>query len=163
MVVAGLAGCGFRPLYAPDDRVDQVQQLASIRVPPIADRRGQLLRNELLDRLTPRGAPAAPAYTLDVRLQERTEDLAVQRDDTATRANLIMTVQFKLTELASDRVVIDGDSESFNSYNISEFEFATLSAETDARRRAARELAQDIATRVALVLEREQTDAAALP
>ena len=96
---------------------------------------------------------AAPAYNLDVILSERTENLAIQRDHTATRANLVMTAKFTLTELARNEVVILGSSQSFNSYNISRFQFATLSAENDARRRAARELAEDIAMRLTLALQ----------
>lgn len=162
LLAALLGACGFQPLYGPGWNSDGAQELASIRISPIADRRGQILRNELMDRLTPLGTPATPAYTLVVNLTETTENLSVRRDDTATRANLILTANFKLTKLASDEVVILGSSETVNSFNISEFQFATLSAESDARRRAARELAVDIATRLTLAFKRAQAGDAAL-
>ncbi len=127
--------------------------MAAVEIAFIADRTGQLLRNELLDRLTPAGAAQAPRYLLAVTLSESKQSLAIRRDDTATRANLILTAHFKLSEQPADGVVLEGRSRSFNSYNISTFEFATLSAETDARRRATRALAEDIATRLAIFFD----------
>ena len=127
--------------------------MAAVAIDFIADRPGQILRNELLDRLVPFGAAATPRYVLAVELEESRQNLAIRRDDTATRANLILTANFTLSERATDEVVLQGRSRSFNSYNISTFEFATLSAETDARRRAARALAEDIASRLALYFD----------
>lgn len=145
------AGCGFQPVYGGGAPVRA--DMAAVEIALIADRSGQLLRNELLDRLTPKGAAQMPRYMLVVELAESKQNLAIRRDDTATRANLILTAQFKLSENVSDDLVLEGRSRSLNSYNISTFEFATLSAETDARRRATRELAQDIATQLALYFD----------
>ncbi|MCM0018644.1 MAG: hypothetical protein NBV67_01485, partial [Tagaea sp.] len=63
-----LAGCGFEPLHRTTARGSAADSLAAIRIDPIADRSGQILRNYLLDRLSPRGTPARPDYVLRVRL-----------------------------------------------------------------------------------------------
>ncbi|MCM0018613.1 MAG: hypothetical protein NBV67_01330, partial [Tagaea sp.] len=63
-----LAGCGFEPLHRATARGSAADSLAAIRIDPIADRSGQILRNYLLDRLSPRGTPARPDYVLRVRL-----------------------------------------------------------------------------------------------
>lgn len=145
------AACGFRPVYGGGAPVRA--EMAAVEIALIADRTGQMLRNELLDRLTPTGAAQAQRYLLAVELTESKQSLAIRRDLTATRANLILTAKFKLSERPSNALVLEGRSRSFNSYNISTLEFATLSAETDARRRATQALAEDIATRLALYFD----------
>ena len=62
-----LAACGFRPLHAPGAGAEP-EVLAGIEIAHIPDRLGQVVRNHLLDRLTPRGAPAAATYRLAVSL-----------------------------------------------------------------------------------------------
>lgn len=151
LILAATGACGFQPVYG--GRAPVRAEMAAVTIDFIADRPGQMLRNELLDRLVPFGATATPRYVLAVELEESRQNLAIRRDDTATRANLILTANFTLSERATDEVVLQGRSRSFNSYNISTFEFATLSAETDARRRAARALAEDIANRLALYFD----------
>ena len=61
LVAAGFAliltGCGFQPLYGAKSGAKQsasVTTMAAIDVAPITDRAGQVLRNGLLDRITPR-------------------------------------------------------------------------------------------------------------
>ncbi len=145
------AACGFRPVYGGGAPVRA--DMAAVEIALIADRPGQLLRNALLDRLSPKGAAQSPRHVLVVELSESKQNLAIRRDDSATRANLILTAHFSLRERQSSEVVLEGSSRSFNSYNISTYEFATLTAETDARRRATRELADDIATHLALYFD----------
>ena len=75
----------------------------------IADRTGQMLRNELLDRLHPRGGrAAAKRYTLRVDLAESLQDLAIRKDDVATRANLRLTASFSVVSLDGGTVVFSG-------------------------------------------------------
>jgi len=132
-------------------------EMAAVEIALITDRTGQLLRNELLDQLTPTGIANKPRYLLSVHLTESKKNLAIRRDLTATRANLTITAQFKLTTWPSDELLLEGRSRSLNSYNISTFNFATLSAENDARRRAARAVAEDIATRLAIYFDAKIT------
>ena len=55
-----LSACGFEPMYgAPRGTPNAaVQGMAETRIALIADRAGQELRNNLLDRMTPLGQPA---------------------------------------------------------------------------------------------------------
>jgi len=148
-----LAGCGFRPLYG-DGAAGSADQLARIRVEPIQDRVGQKLYSMLLDRLTPRGAPDHPAYTLQVRLNEGTQDLAIRKDESATRSNLVISATYTLAATDSrnpQRLV--GSATSINSFNRLTSEFATLAAQDDARERALRTLADEIRTRIAAAME----------
>jgi LPS-assembly lipoprotein len=154
----GLAGCGYRPLYGSGPGGSGVDsELAKVRVGLIADRAGHRLRNHLLDRMNPRGEPALPAYSLNVTLVESRVDLGVRRDETRTRANLILTATFQLRDLSSNRILFAASARRVASFNISDAEFSTISAESAARRRSAEGLANEITQRVAIHLNRKRS------
>ena len=149
---AMLTGCGFRPLHSPKSGASAAN-LAEIRIEPIANRIGQQFHNLLLDKLNPNGPSLAPSYALHVSLTEDRQNLAVRKDTVATRANLIMRASFSLVRIGDDALLMNNSAISVNSYNILNEEFATLSAENDARVRAVRELSDTIRTRVAIYLD----------
>ena len=143
-----LAGCGFQPLHGRPDAGNQTTTaLSLVSVAPIPDRLGQLLRIELTNQLTPLGPPKSPAYVLAIDVNEVKQELGVRKDATATRANLIFTATFKLTDTETNESLFSGTVRSINSYNILDEDFAPLTAETDARRRGARDLATEIGAR----------------
>lgn len=145
-----LAGCGFRPLYAPRDDFAVTAELAATKVARIEDREGQQLRNFLLDRINPQGAPADPKYSLVVELEISRHDLSIRKDATATRSNLVLTADYKLFDVASGRQLFNAISRVTTSFNIIRSDFGTISAENAARLRGAREISDDIRARVAI-------------
>ena len=147
-----LSGCGFRPLYGrtSEAALSPVEEMAAIRIAPLPDRIGQLMHNLLRDRLNPRGQPAKPAYLLNVTLNEWRRELGVRKDETATRANLILSASFVLRPVGSKEVLVKGTSSSVNSYNILTNQFTTIVSESDARERALRELSNDIRIRLGI-------------
>jgi LPS-assembly lipoprotein len=150
-----VAGCGFEPLYGAKGQSVRVDAaLNEIRINPIKDRVGQQLHNYLLDRLNSRGAPRHPRYILVVSASVSKTELGIERDETATRAKLSLTANFALHGAADRAVVFSGSSQSTNSFNIVDSDFATLSAEKDAIDRAARMVSEDIKTRLGLYLNR---------
>ncbi len=154
-IAALLSGCGFRPLYGTTKADEQVASLlAQVRIGTIADRTGQKLRNFLLDRLNPAGQPARPLYHLLVKTTVSRTDLGIQRDETATRAILVLTANYRLLDSAKKSTLVRGSTKSTNSFNIVASDFATLSGETDAIERAAREVSDNIKTRLALYFTR---------
>ncbi len=158
LVLLALGGCGFKPLYGEKGASGKpvVQSaLGQVAINPIRSRTGQVLRNELIDRMNPRGQPGVgAAYRLVVRLSVRKQELGIRRDETATRANLILTAAYVMTEASSGKAVLSGISRTITSFNILDNEFATLMGEKDARERGAGQLAEDITTRVALYFNR---------
>lgn len=152
-----LAACGFQPLYKAPSGAKQavsVQRMAAIDIPPIRDRSGQILRNELRDQLLPRGRAARAAYRLDVALTETQADLAILKDATSTFSRYTADIKWVLTDLATDAPVLRGDNRRITSFPIAESEFASLEAEKDARERAMVLLAEDVRLRLALFFER---------
>lgn len=156
-----LAGCGFRPLYLPENGFETGDELAHVEIARIANRRGQILRNYLLDRMTPGGPPAAPRYFLSVRLNERIARLAVRRDDSSTRANLTLTANFELRDDGAEGVILSGRVLSTNSHSISISELATLAAKESARDRGARDIADRLTLRVGMFLSARNRNLAA--
>lgn len=149
--LALLAGCGFQPLYGTTASSGGVtEQYQQIRVDPIPDRIGQQIRNFLLDRLNPYGQPARPAYRLVVEPTISFTELGIERDETATRALLLLNVQYFLLESATGRQLFSGSARSTNSFNIVDSDFATKSAENDALERAAREVSDAIRIRLGI-------------
>lgn len=155
-----LAGCGFQPLYGRSDTqaVSTLDHMAAIRIAPLPDRVGQQMHNLLRDRLNPRGQPREPAYRLNLELSESRRELGIRKDETATRANLILSANFTLREFGSNRVLLQGRTSSVNSFNILTNQFATSFSESDARKRALRELSDNIRTRLGIYFSADRGD-----
>jgi LPS-assembly lipoprotein len=146
------AGCGFRPLYAEPEPGDTatVEQLAAVRIEPLPDRTGQQLHNFLRGALNPQGQPVSPAYRLEIKLTQRTEELALREDETATRANIILDSAFVLLSMSDEEVLYSGRSSAINSYNILDQEYSTIIAADDALERGLRQMSEDIKLRLAI-------------
>jgi LPS-assembly lipoprotein len=149
LLAAVLAGCGFRPLYAPVAD-GPAEQLAAIEVAVIPDRAGQALRNQLTDLLDPDRAGVPGRYRLEVRLEEERDEVAVERSGFATRANLRVSADITLLDKADGAVLLRTSSRAVSSYNLVDSKFTTLTSGEAARTRAVREIAQDIRRRLAV-------------
>jgi len=77
---------------------------AAVRVDVIADRTGQELRNELLERLNQRGPPSRPVYHLQVQVAVSDQNLGIQRDDSTRIGRVDVAASFWLKELATEKV-----------------------------------------------------------
>jgi LPS-assembly lipoprotein len=146
-----LAGCGFQPIHGQNSAASG-EALAGIDIELIADRTGQMLRNELIQQMHPRGGRTPARYGLSVTLGESLRNFAIRKDEIATRANLIMVARFAVTSRGDGKKMFNGSVRSVNSYNILTSDFATLSAREDARRRAVQQLAAGITQRLSVWL-----------
>ncbi len=156
VLVSALGGCGYRPLYASGAQGNVAGDLAAVKIGLIANRTGQQLRNILLDRMNPRGEPTQPLYKLEVAILPSRQELGVRRDDTSTRANYILVGRYRLLDAGNGRILFEAESRRVASFNISDDDFSTISAAAAARRRVARELADEIVVRIAVYLNRRR-------
>ncbi|MSO73167.1 MAG: hypothetical protein EXQ84_06100 [Rhodospirillaceae bacterium] len=157
-----LTGCGFAPLYGTHGAGSSprvVEVFSKIAIHPLPDRDGIKLRQTLREQLQPQGLAGTPLYDLDVKLTRQVQELGIRKDATASRANLILTAVFTLTEkgsaLYSDRVT------SIIGYNILDDQYATVATQADAENRAIREISETIKTRLAVYFERKAKPAVA--
>ncbi len=154
-----VAGCGFEPMYgAPRGQPNAaVAGMSETRIALIADRPGQELRNNLLDRMTPYGQPAKPRFELQVSLGERLDRLGIARDDTATYGRITLTANFALRDIESGRVVHTGQSRWTNGFTMVSSHFANLTSEQAARSRGLQEVGEDIRQQLGLYFTKSAT------
>ena len=151
-----VTACGFKPLYGTDKAglSDPQAELATVRVSDIPDRLGQLVRNQLVDYLSPTGHASQKRYDLKVSLSLSSEGIALARDQSATRYNVQLIAHFKLTDLTNHKKVFEGQARSIAVYNVITSEYATLIARQDADRRAASDVADELRTRLSVFFSR---------
>ncbi len=146
----GAAGCGFQPLLGrAGDGADAIEQLASIRVEPIPDRSGQVLRNALLDRLTPQGQTPRSRYVLRISLLEPRQTILLRRDDIISRSSYSAQASYELRDAQGQRL-FSGSSSFSTDYEITASEFATRTSLENARDRVMELVANDIRNQLAL-------------
>lgn len=112
-----LSGCSFKPLYSSYEG-EVVARLASIKINQIEGRLGQIMRNALLKGLTPFGEPKKPKYLLDVSLVFSDRDLGVAKDATATRSEVILSIQYVLKDAKTGRIIHKGSETESSDYNV---------------------------------------------
>lgn len=155
LAMLALAACNLRPIYRGEEARVVLPDLAAIDVTQLYGRRGQYLRNYLLDEFNPQGVQVPAAFQLDIVLRQESNALAIQLDNTPTRANLALGATFTLKRRSDGVVLYDSAVRRVVSYNIRADPFATLITEQDAERRAAREVARQIRTILSLYFANE--------
>ena len=160
LAVLFLAACGFEPLYVQkkhdnlwyfNGEFDRsiYSEMAKIKVQTIAERFGQELRNNLLDMLTPLGAPRKPEYRLFVDPEPIEITQQAMRDDiTATRERIRYKVKYRLLSAQDNQVLVSGDSLAYVSYDIMANPYSTTFAKKKTQTDAAAIIANDITLRL---------------
>jgi LPS-assembly lipoprotein len=163
--ILGLAACAggcFQPLYADksvDGGTSLRNALAAIDVKQITAVKGSdearlavEVRNALMYDFTGGGAGARPIYMLNINMNSTVSDIIV---DTSTTRPAIedygINASFQLTEIASGKQVVNGQTFARVSYDIpgQEQRFARMRGLRDAESRAAKVIADNIRSRLA--------------
>ena len=151
-VVLFLASCGFHPMYGEfaGSGINRTAQMGQVDIASIPDRNGQILRNHLIDRMYQKGRPDRPLYRLSVSIVATEQDLGIQKDSSATRAELILRANCVLNDINTGKEMSRWESRSFVRYDIMEAQYATLAAKDNAYERGLEDLADDVVTHLAL-------------
>jgi LPS-assembly lipoprotein len=148
-----LGGCGLKPLYSGGGKGAVAQSLRSVAVAPIEGRAGWLVRTALEDRLqAPEGG--TPRYRLEVTLDDDITGFGIRTDDAVTRERRSLRARYRLVDAALGTVVLDATAGSDAGIDVVGSEYATVAAEQTALERLAREVADQIVTRVAVYAKR---------
>jgi LPS-assembly lipoprotein len=137
-------------MYGPSGEGAGHPELAAVTIAPIADRVGQQVQNHLLDLINPQGKPAQPRYLLKVQLTESIEEIAFRKTELATRANLRLRAIVSLYSVGGGDPLLTNSRTVVSSYNILQSDYATLAAQEESRSSAAREMADEIRTTLAV-------------
>lgn len=146
-----LTACGLQPMYAGGASGVSAQGIAAVEVPAIAGRGGWMVKNALDARLGVAGQ-TTPQYRLDVRLDDSLEALGVLNDDTISRERRILRARYQLVDLATNTVLLDATAGSDAGIDVVSSEYATIAAEQKALENLAVDVADRIATQVAVTL-----------
>ena len=161
LAIAGLVGGCFQPVYgdrSPTGGPVLRDQLSAVDVLQIEAPKGTdearlavEIRNALLFDFTGGGSPASPTHKLKISMSStRTSiivDIQTSRPDVE---NYGINASYSLTEIATNRVVVTGQTFARVSYDIpgQQQRFARLRGLRDAESRAAKVIADNIMSRL---------------
>jgi LPS-assembly lipoprotein len=156
-----LAGC-FQPLYgeySPSGSPLLREQLSAVNILQIDAPKGSdearlavEIRNALLFDLTGGGAEAPPVHRLKIAISSTRSSIIVDINTSRPDIeNYGITATYTLTELATGKIVVTGQTFSRVSYDIpgQEQRYARLRGLRDAESRAAKVIADNIRSRLA--------------
>ncbi|MBB3172302.1 LPS-assembly lipoprotein [Endobacter medicaginis] len=120
-----LAGCGFHPLYGPQDgpggavETSVNQKLSRVYVNPIMERSGQLLRQALQARLGGDGDSQSQTYRLSVAPMYNSEFLGIHGDNSPARVRVSADARWSLVTVSATPVLVaTGRARTMDGFNI---------------------------------------------
>ena len=152
-LLLALSGCGLRPLYSGGSSGVVASSLSSIRVAPIPERAGWLVRNALVDRLG--GEPADARYRLEVELDDDLTAFGIRGDSAVTRERRTLRARYRLVDLSNGQVVLDATAGSDVGIDVVSSEYATVAAEQTALERLSSVVADQMIGRLGLFASRQ--------
>jgi LPS-assembly lipoprotein len=169
LVLAGVTACGFQPMYG-DYSAGKVtrQNLQQVKIAGvnsnentsansvrIGERLSQQFSNKLIDRMYKDGYPKNPTFDVVVTLTSAEREIGIQKDATATRAELSMNADILLRDYKTQQELYRTKARTRVAYNILDGQYGTLIAKENAYDRAQDQLASDVVSRIALYLNRD--------
>ena len=157
-MITALTGCGsggFQPLYATGANGERPDaRLASLDISPIPGRVGQRIRNELVFERSVGGEAQRPTKRLEVRLTESVLTSLVQRDGDSTGQTYQVEAVYRIVDTVTNKPEYEGRTLARANFERFSAIYANVRAREDAENRAARNIASDIKTRLAVHLSR---------
>lgn len=161
-----LGACGFKPMYGQfsDSENDLHQIMASIQIDDIRERDekgvyrnsrvGQLIRNDLIDRITGGNDRLATEYTLKVDYFVEEAGYGIRADESVTLQNLKLLVTYELRTIQTDKPVLSARARGLVTYDLVQSDYSNMIARKSAMERLSKEVANQITTRIGTYLSR---------
>ena len=144
---------GFRPLYGTTaSGVGLQERMKQLDVAAIPGRVGQRIRNDLIFQASGGGELAPPTHRLEVAINESVLTTLVKVDGDSLGQVYAIQANFKLVDLRTKQVVLTGVSHGRAGFERFQSIYSNVRARDDAENRAARTVADDLKTRVAIYL-----------
>jgi len=146
-----LSAC--RPMYGETSMgANATYELSSISVNTIPGRVGQQIRNQLVFLFTGGNRAAAPNYKLDVIYRKSVVGVLFKRSEDAAGQILSIDATFILRELngedKSKNILLKSKSHARAAFDKHFSTYSNVRAKRDAENRAAKDIANDINTRI---------------
>lgn len=159
-----LAGCGFKPMYGKfsNSEGDLRDVMANIRVASITEdgrpsRIGQVIRNNLLDRLTPFGETKSAEYLLKVNFLIEEHGYGIREDESVTLQNLKLVAAYQLEDVEDGKVVLDSAARALVTYDLAQADYSNMIARQAAMKRLSEEVSNQMATRIGAFFSKNLT------
>ena len=146
LTLAALAGCGFTPVYGPEETATAL--LGQNALDPAQDRNTFLLNRRIEERL---GQATAGAWQLSTKLETENIGLGFTADGDITRYHINGTATYSLRRTGSSDVYQQGKVLHFTSYSATGTTVATLASKRDAEVRIMTILADQIIDQLLLI------------
>jgi len=150
-----LGSCGFKPMYGQfsDGETDLRDVMANIHVANITEdgrpsRIGQVIRNNLLDRLTPFGETKSADFILNITFFIEEHGYGIREDESVTLQNLKLVTAYQLEEVATSKVVLDSAARGLVTYDLAQADYSNMIARNAALKRLSEEVSNQMATRI---------------
>jgi LPS-assembly lipoprotein len=144
-----VSACGFQPLYGTSPTGSNVAtELSAIAIDEQDTRLGQLIRNDLLSTISGTDAGAS-RYRLQLMALDGTKTMIENNNEDTRRFSYRVNVAYRLIDRHTGKELSTGKTFSQVSYDRTTSDFANVQAETNAMERAAKEVGNDIRTRLA--------------
>jgi len=140
--VLSISACGFTPVHGQKNIKDQAS-LASVDIHVARSREEAWLKIALEDRFNPTNIPASKDYILEPSLQIHTLPVIVESTGKIQRYRIKINAPYVLKNAKTNEVIKTGTFNRLVSYNVSNSDYSTFIAPTDAIKRGIDELAAD--------------------
>jgi LPS-assembly lipoprotein len=146
-----VSGCGFHSMYGTHDDSDTTvaEELNNVEIENIADRNGQMLRNNLIDRMYGKGRPQNPQYHLAVNLRSFEEGIGLLPDATTSLTELNLYADYTLKD-ENGKDVVKATEHATATYNQLPAAFGAYAADQNAYQSCITEITEQIVNRVGL-------------
>jgi LPS-assembly lipoprotein len=113
-----LSQCTFHPLYKVGESEAGSDGMSKIKIDAIDGRLGQMMRNALLKRLTPKGQARDASYILEVILSFSDRDLGIAKDATSTQSEVTLVADYVLKDCRTGDVLYKGRETESSDYDV---------------------------------------------
>lgn len=150
LLAAPLFGCGFEPIYGSHvNNANVTAELNDVAIGNIPDRHGQILRNDLIDRMYGHGRPRSAKYKLEVNLRATEEGLGLLPNSITTLTELNLYADYTLSASGGEELM-KGTAHTLANYDQPSAQYSTLAARENAYQRCLNEVGEQIVNRVSL-------------
>jgi LPS-assembly lipoprotein len=147
-----LSACSVQTLYGPSTMAggSAVQStLTRISVGQVNDRVAQQVRNRVIFQMAGGKEITNPLYHMTLTVTYRKEGLGITVTEASPVYSIVVQATFTVKKVGTEEILVTGTSRASASYNYVNSMYANSRAEIDAQNRAAEQVGNEIAIRVA--------------
>ena len=147
-----LGACSVQPLYGPSNFTDgsAVQKtLTRISVGSVDDRVAQQVRNRVIFQMAGGKEISDPLYHMTLTVTYRRQGLGITTTEATPGYSIVVQATITVKKVGTDETLITGTARASASYNYVNSMYNNARAEIDAQNRAAEQVGNEIAIRVA--------------